>query len=337
MKVIVFGATGQLGCYSALALKKNGHEVVAVGRRDSDGGFFADNGIAYIGGVTLETEACFDKLPTDIDAVVNMAGTMPAHANMSPMPYVQSIVVGTVNLAEWMRTKTHAKRIVFNTTPSDVCEFFGKPIPIDDDAPRSFPKDGGDHAVYAICKSAAVDILEHYKYAYGFMPCVFRHFTVYGWHPDANYSVNGVRKVLPWRQIMRKCIAGDDVEVWGDPTFKKELLYIDDFTAAIVKAAEGDVCGLFNLSAVKHYTLEDQIQGMIEVFSPKSKTSKKIYRPDKPSTPQNILSPDKAKRILGWSAQVTWVEACKRMREEMLNNRFENIWGVVDPTDQISE
>lgn len=36
---IVFGATGQLGCYSALALKENGYNVFAIGRRASDGGF----------------------------------------------------------------------------------------------------------------------------------------------------------------------------------------------------------------------------------------------------------------------------------------------------------
>ena len=40
-KAIVFGATGQLGCYSALALKEDGYDVVAVGRRTSDGGFFS--------------------------------------------------------------------------------------------------------------------------------------------------------------------------------------------------------------------------------------------------------------------------------------------------------
>ena len=32
-KAIVFGATGQLGCYSALILKDAGYHVVAVGRR----------------------------------------------------------------------------------------------------------------------------------------------------------------------------------------------------------------------------------------------------------------------------------------------------------------
>ena len=30
---VVFGATGQLGCYSALALKENGYNVYAIGRR----------------------------------------------------------------------------------------------------------------------------------------------------------------------------------------------------------------------------------------------------------------------------------------------------------------
>ena len=39
-KAIVFGATGQLGCYSALALQESGYNVIAVGRRTSDNGFF---------------------------------------------------------------------------------------------------------------------------------------------------------------------------------------------------------------------------------------------------------------------------------------------------------
>lgn len=117
-KAIVFGATGQLGCYSALALKDEGYDVVAVGRRKSDGGFFATRGIRFIGSVTVEKEESFSLLPDEkFDVVVNMAGTMPAHADRNMMPYVQSIVVGTVNICNWMK-KIGSKRIVFNTTPS---------------------------------------------------------------------------------------------------------------------------------------------------------------------------------------------------------------------------
>ena len=46
-KVIIFGATGLVGAYGALYLKKYGYDVVAVGRRESDNGFFGINGIPY--------------------------------------------------------------------------------------------------------------------------------------------------------------------------------------------------------------------------------------------------------------------------------------------------
>ena len=158
---VVFGATGQLGCYSAIALKEDGYNVYAVGRRNSDNGFFETKGITFIGGVDVSDKSTFDRLPKEkIDVVVNMAGTMPAHANRDMMPYVQSIIVGTVNITEWMKT-VECQRIIFNTTPSDTAEYWGTTTPIDDDVVRSFPKNGNDHAVYAICKRAATDILEH--------------------------------------------------------------------------------------------------------------------------------------------------------------------------------
>lgn len=332
MKVLVLGATGMLGGYSALALSRAGHSVVACGRRKSDNGFFATKGCEYIGGIALEDASVFTMLPCDVDAVVNMAGTMPAHADATAMPYVQSIVVGTVNLLNWMR-KGACRRIIFNTTPSDVCKFFGCPVPVDDDAPRSFPKDGGDHGVYAICKNAAVDILEHYKIAYDFRPIVFRHLTVYGWHPNADYYQNGVKKVLPWRQIVRRCIAGETVEVWGDVNKKKELLYVDDFTDAIKRAVETSICGLYNLPGLRPYTLLEQIEGLVEAFSPIGSRVGIRLCPDKPSTPENLLSGGKVKAALDWSAKLSWNESCRLMRSAAAENEFEQLWGVPDVAD----
>lgn len=45
--IVVFGATGKVGCYTALYLKECGYKVIAVGKRSSDNGFFADYGIEY--------------------------------------------------------------------------------------------------------------------------------------------------------------------------------------------------------------------------------------------------------------------------------------------------
>ena len=324
-----------LGGYSALALRKAGHEIVACGRRQSDNGFFQSIGCCYIGGITLEDAKAFDKLPLDIDAVVHMAGAMPAHADASPMQYVQSIVVGIVNVLEWMKVRTQARRIIFNTTPSDVCAFFGNPTPVPNDAPRSFPKDGGDHAVYAICKNAAVDILNHYEIAVGFTPIVFRHLTVYGWHPNAEYYVNGVKRILPWRQIVRKCIAGEPIEVWGDANRKKELLYIDDFTDAVRRALDTDICGIFNLPGDRPYTLLEQIEGIAESFSPAGRKVKMIFCPQKQSTPENVLSGEKTQKVLGWAAKRNWQEACHLMRAACEQNCFEKLWGSVSQDDMV--
>lgn len=332
-KAIVLGATGQLGCYSALALKENGYDVVAVGRRKSDGGFYATKGIRFVGGFDISDSESFNLLPREkFDVVVNMAGTMPAHADRQMMPYVQSIVVGTVNLCNWMK-ELSIKRIVFNTTPSDVVDYWGTTEPIDDDAIRSFPKNGNDHAVYAICKRAACDILEHEMIADGFEPCVFRHFMVYGWHPDAYYYLDGEKRMLPWRYMIRRCINGQNLEVYGDSSRLKELLYIKDFAAAVVRAAETHICGIFNLPGYKPYSLDEMVDGIMEAFA--TEDVKKIHRKDMPDTPQILLSGEKSKEVLGWEPQWTWDKACMDMRTESIENPIELMWGPVEEEDKI--
>lgn len=47
----MFGTNGQLGCYSALILKEDGYNVYAIGRRNSDNGFFKTKGINFIDGI----------------------------------------------------------------------------------------------------------------------------------------------------------------------------------------------------------------------------------------------------------------------------------------------
>ena len=53
-KILIFGATGNIGSNVALYLKNKGYDIVAVGHRESDNGFFATKEITYIGGVANE-------------------------------------------------------------------------------------------------------------------------------------------------------------------------------------------------------------------------------------------------------------------------------------------
>ena len=63
-KVVVFGATGNLGAYIAMDLKEHGYQVVATGHRKSDNGFFAAHGIEYVS-LDINDKESFSKLPQE--------------------------------------------------------------------------------------------------------------------------------------------------------------------------------------------------------------------------------------------------------------------------------
>ena len=133
--------------------------------------------------------------------------------------------------------------------------------------------------------------------------------------------------------MIRRCINGQGIDVYGDPSRLKELLYIKDFAAAIVRAAETHICGIFNLPGYKPYSLDEMVDGIMHAFA--SKDAVKNYRPDMPDTPQILLSGKKSKEVLGWQAQWTWEAACLDMKKECMSNPIELMWGAVEEEDRI--
>ena len=319
MKVLVLGATGSLGGSSTIALCEAGHDVVACGRRQDRPEALNHCDCEYHGGFFLESSETYKSLPTDIDAVVHLAGAMPGSVGTSPTPYVNSIVLGMVNLLEWMRLGK-CRRIVFNTTPLDLSYKFGSPDPVDADEPRSFPHNGGDHAIYTICKNAAVDVLSHYQIAYGFKPCVFRHRTIYKWTRSPYYLTNGAQKLKPWRKMVQQCIEGAPIEAWGGHESKKELLYIDDFTSAVCQAVQSEACGIFNLPGVRPYTVVEMAEGLAAAFCSAGNQSTIIPVPEKRIANQLLLNGEETWSKLGWKAKIDWPTACQLMHELMIRD-----------------
>lgn len=75
-KIIVFGATGNLGAYIATHMKQQGYDVFAVGGRKNDNNFFADHGMRYFS-VDIRDPKAFDVLPKeDYFAVAHFASFM---------------------------------------------------------------------------------------------------------------------------------------------------------------------------------------------------------------------------------------------------------------------
>lgn len=78
-KIIVFGATGTIGAYTTIYFKEKGYDVIAIGRRKTDNGFYENNKIPYYS-IDISNKNDFSKLKEihHGDIIIHLAGIMPA-------------------------------------------------------------------------------------------------------------------------------------------------------------------------------------------------------------------------------------------------------------------
>ena len=327
--IVVFGATGNLGAYISMKLKEDGYNVIAVGGRKSDNGFFQSKGMTYYS-VNIKKPEEFDKIQVgDVYAVAHFAGSLPSRYAYDPCDLIESITVGTLNVLEFMR-KHNCKKIVFPQTPYDLAAYFsqfkdgGK---LEADLPRSFPLTG-DHATYTIAKNAAVDLIEHYHATYGISRFILRFFTIYQYHPNAYHFADFKKRMMPYRMLMDRASKSLPIEVWGNPSIKKEMVYIKDLTQLVSNCMASNLeGGTYNVGNGWQVSLEEQIQGIIDVFSPKDNPSKKIYCPEKPDPLQNAFDISKTVKELNFHPKYSYVESLKDFKHEMETEPFAQLWG----------
>jgi UDP-glucose 4-epimerase len=286
-------------------------------------------GVPYYS-VDIEDPKQFDILPTDdIYAVAHFASSLPSRYAYNPIDLFESITIGTLNVLEWMN-KVGCKKIVFPQTPSDMASYHncGKVIP--EDAPREFPLTG-DHSVYTIAKNAAVDLIEHYHAEFGISRFVFRFFTIYEYHPNAYHYRDFIRHMMPFRMLMDRASKSLPIEIWGNCKKAKEMVYIKDFVRLVKLAVDSNIeGGIYNVGNGWQVSLEEQILGIIEVFSPKDKPSPVTYVKDKPDPLENAFDITKIKRDFGYEPHYSYIEQLKDFKHDMETEPFAKLWGTKD-------
>jgi nucleoside-diphosphate-sugar epimerase len=328
-KIVLFGATGTLGAYTAIDLKENGYDVFAIGKRRSDNSFFHNNNIEYLSLDIVDDEG-LKKLPTNVDSIIHFAGTMPAHMDgYMPKDYLRSIILGTYNILEYAN-RIGCKRLVFSQSIADILYLFGTTEPILPDVERRNPE-VGDHSMYSISKNAAVNMIEHYYYQYGIKRFILRLPTIYAYHPNPFYYVNGIKKWMGFRLIMDKAMKGEPIEIWGDPKSSKEIVYVKDFTQIVQRSIEAECDGgLYNVGRGVGVSMEEQVRGIVDVFSPTRKKSVISYNVEKPSSPQFVLDIKKTQGDLGYIPKFNYREYLIDYKKEKEKQFFQGLWGTED-------
>lgn len=321
-KIIVFGATGNTGKYLIEYLIENmdleQFEIIAVGRKERP--VELNEKVSYFA-VDITNKEKFDILPTeDVYAVVNFAGAMPAQmSKYNPQQYIDVNVTGTLNILEYCK-KNNVDRIIYPQTEADLSGYWGKEKILKPDLPRKYSL-SGNYGLYIISKCTAVDLIQHYHEQYGIKMFIFRLPTIYLYKNNPYYYVNFEKKMLGYRILIDKAMKGEDIELWGDPTKSKDIVYVKDYCQMIYKALLVDKeKGIYNVGTGKGVSLQEQIEGMIEVFSPQGKKSKIIYCPEKPNSREFIMDITNAKEELGYEPKYSYIDYLRDFKKEMEKN-----------------
>lgn len=321
-KIIVFGATGNTGKYLIEYLIKNmdleQFEIIAVGRKERP--VELNENVSYFA-VDITNKEKFDILPKeDVYAVVNFAGAMPAQmSKYNPQQYIDVNVTGTLNILEYCK-KNNVDRIIYPQTEADLSGYWGKEKILKPDLPRKYSL-SGNYGLYIISKCTAVDLIQHYHEQYGIKMFIFRLPTIYLYKNNPYYYVNFEKKMLGYRILIDKAMKGENIELWGDPTKSKDIVYVKDYCQMIYKALLVDKeKGIYNVGTGKGVSLQEQIEGMIEVFSPKENKSKIIYCPEKPNSREFIMDITNAKEELGYEPKYNYIDYLRDFKKEMEKN-----------------
>jgi len=325
--IIIIGASSFIGSYLVEELTDRGREVFATGSSNHSREYFDRKHIKF-DVVDITRMKDLEKLPTEnVEAVVLLASMMPNNdKHCDPHPYIDVNITGTLNVLEYCRINK-IRKIIYGHSHKDMAKLWnsGKAITEEDKPDIDYT---ADHAVYTISKIAAVQLVEHYHQAHNVVGISFRFASVYGYGPHTEFYFNGGKVCTPKLTVfMRMAIAGEPIELWGDPSKGQDIVYVKDVVGGIIAAIDSDKAhGVYNVTSGVRTTLNEEANAIIDVFSPSEHRSEIHYRPDKPSMPATFLYDiSKAKRDFNYQIKYSVLEMFKDMKKEMEIKRFPHL------------
>lgn len=299
--IIVFGATGYVGRYLCPYLKKKGYDILALGRSKNGQEFLENHGIKFQY-FDMSDDSAYDKLNAkNVEAIVDLSACL-AELETPVSQFFEVNTLGVYNVLEFAR-KNKIKKVIVTSSHKLYNDINGKDI-ISENDEVSFR---GDHTPYIISKLAAEKFVEYYNKDFGLQGIVLRLTGVHGYGEILGHLENdGSYKKSTFEIFFEKAIRGEDIEVWGDQSIKRDHVYIKDVLGAIEASIRADkAIGVYNVASGVGYSQYDEARALADVFA-ESKISNISQRPELPGLTRGyVYSIDKIKKDMGWEPEYT--------------------------------
>jgi nucleoside-diphosphate-sugar epimerase len=292
---LVTGAAGFIGARTSEMLLEQGHTVTGVDNLsvayDPRLKEYRLRRLEAMPGFTFQKVDIADReqvlrtLDAAYDAVINLAAWAGVRLSVeNPWVFVESTVLGTVNMLELCRRNGVRKLILASTS-----SIYGAnpPYPTPETASSSEPLQP-----YAASKKGAEAMAHAYHFLYGI---------------DVAVADLSMFRFTQWIS------EGRPVHVYGDGEQSRGFTYIDDIVTGILAALRPLGFEIINLGGHESITINGLIRLLEEILGRKAIVE---HGPPNPADMlRNLADVSKARRLLEWSPRVGLREGVGRLVE----------------------
>jgi UDP-glucose 4-epimerase len=294
MNCIVTGACGFVGLNLCEKLLKNGYKVIgldnfivgSIGELQRTCGHFKNfEFVNYDFSKRYSDESVFQ----DTDVIYHLGGMSGIRPSLkTPDIWFNNNVVGTFNILEVAR-KYHIPNVVMASSSAclgDVIPPMHEEMPMKPISP------------YGATKGCKELFASAYAHSYDMNVSALRFSNVYGPHSTIKASLVA--------KFIRKIIAGEQINIYGDGTQTRDFIYVEDLMDALELASEADVGGeIFQIST----GVETSVNTMTKMICDGMKYAYEIppiqfTDPVLGDIQTNYADNTKAKITLGWTPKI---------------------------------
>lgn len=304
-KVLVTGAAGFTGTNLVKRLLEEGANVRGTLHNRSPQVDFDSDKINYIWGDLTRKNDCQIAV-SDIDYIFMCSANTSGAGIIEHTPLVHvtpNVIMNTLMLEAAYEAKV--KKFLFISS--------GTVYPLSD-SPISESHEIGEyfHKYFFVgnMKRFSEILCEMYgsKIKNPMTTIVIRPGNLYGDHDDFEWDTSHSTAAIIRRVVERH----KPIEVWGDGSDIKDLMYISDFIDGLILSMEKiDGFEILNLAKGKSYSIKGTLKTILEID--KYDDANVIYDKSKPTMiPIREFSNEKAKNLLGFNPKISLEEGIKK-------------------------
>jgi nucleoside-diphosphate-sugar epimerase len=310
MKFLVTGGAGFIGRWVVKRLLKEGHSVQVLddlsnGSMGNLSEFLKNPGLKVKIGNIKNKKTVSTLFLEKFDVVIHLAANIIVQESIdNPRKVFENDVIGTFNLLNEAKNKN--ARFVFMSTCMvyDTASWRGA-------ISESHPTKAA--SPYAGAKLAGENMVQSYYHAYGLPTVILRPFNTYGPHQKTT-GEGGVVSIF-----IQKELNGGVLNIYGDGTQTRDLMYVEDCADFVVDAAFSDRCTgeVVNAGFGKDITI-NELAALICRDRSRIKHVKHIH--PQSEIPKLVCDRTKAKRLLGWKPKTSLEKGIEKTKEFIKSN-----------------